>query len=530
MKERKRRRLKKFNLHPVTSLILLAVFTIFLSFVLSRFDLQSTYRVIDSRTNELRTITVEVRNMFNYDGFKYIFSNAASNFGSFSVFLTLIIGLIGVSITHASGLIDAVIRRITFKMSNKFITFSLIFIAISSNIVNDIGYAVLIPIGALVFLANKRSPLLGITAAFCGVAFGYGTSLFVGSLDVSMVPITTMAARLIDSEAHVALLSNLFIMMGSTIILSIVGTMAIESMILKKIGRYRLDDEILEETSEHTLVGELDDKEKIEREVLEKRGVKYAFIALITIIAIFIYMITPGLPGSGILLDTNRIAYTNQLFGAQSYFKDGFTYMTTILLMVCGVAYGIGAKTIKNDKDLFEKAALYLKNIGYVALIVFFFVQALAIFKQTNIGLLLACYGAEIIQFLAFKNISLIMLTIVVVAFTGLFYPSTLNKWIIFSPVVVPMMMQSNISPQFAQFIFRAADSITKGITPFMGFFVIYLAYLNIYNTGKDPVSIRKALAYVYPYFIVMVITWICIILGWYLIGIPIGPGVYPTL
>lgn len=530
MKERKRRKLKKFNLHPVTSLIIMAVFIVFLSFILSRFDLQSTYRIIDPKTNELKTITVEVQNMFNYDGFKYIFSNAASNFGSFSVFLTLIIGLIGVSITHATGLIDAIIRRTTFKLSNKFITFSLILIAITSNIVNDIGYAVLIPIGALVFLANRRSPLLGITAAFCGVAFGYGTALFVGSLDVSMVPITTLAARLIDGEAHVALLSNIFIMIGSTIILAIVGTLVIESMILKKIGRYRLDEESLEETKEQQMISEIDDKEKIEREILEKRGVRYAFIAFLVIVGAFIYMITPDLPGSGILLDSNRIAYTNQLFGAQSYFKDGFTYMTTILLMVCGVVYGIGAKTIKNDKDLFEKAALYLKNIGYVALIVFFFVQFLAIFKQTNIGLLLTCYGAELIQTLAFKNLSLIVLTIIVVAVSGLFYPSTLNKWVIFSPVVVPMMMQSNISPQFAQFIFRAADSMTKGITPFMGFFVIYLAYLNIYNTGKDPVSIKKAIGYVYPYFIVILITWICIILGWYLIGIPIGPGVYPTL
>lgn len=530
MKDKKRRKLKKFTFHPVTSLILLSIVTIFLSFILSKLNLQGTYRIIDPNTSELRTISVEIVNLFNYDGFKYMFSTVANSFASFSAFFSLIIGLIGVSIMHASGLIDAIIKRINLKMNNKFITFALIFFATTSNIVNDIGYVVLIPLGALIFLANKRNPLLGITAAFSGVAFGYGTAMFIGALDVDLIPITTLAARLIDAEFHVALLSNWFIMMGSTIILSIVGTIAIESIILKRIGKYYINEEQLLTTAEQKVITELDDKEKIERELLEKRGVRYSAIAFILVIIFFIYMIVPDLPGSGILLDASKMTYKNQLFGAQSYFKDGFTFMVTILLMACGLAYVIGAKTLKNDKDLFEKAAIYLKNIGYIALIVFFYVQFLAIFKRTNIGLLITCYGAQLIQALEFKNISLILLTMFVVSISGLLYPSTINKWTIFAPVTVPMMMQSNISPQFAQFIYRAADSITKGITPIMAFFVIYLAYLNIYNTGKEPVSIKKSISYIYPYFFVMIITWVCIILGWYLIGIPIGPGVYPTL
>ena len=142
----------------------------------------------------------------------------------------------------------------------------------------------------------------------------------------------------------------------------------------------------------------------------------------------FVYAIVRGLPASGILSDRRKVAYTNQLFGSSSYFEDGFTYMITLLLVVTGIAYGIGAKTIKNDKDLFEKAAMYLRNIGYVVLIVFFYVQFLAIFKQTNIGLLITSYGAELIQALAFKNLSLVFLTILVVAFSTLFYPSLINK------------------------------------------------------------------------------------------------------
>ena len=90
--------------------------------------------------------------------------------------------------------------------------------------------------------------------------------------------------------------------------------------------------------------------------------------------------------------------------------------------------------------------------------------------------------------------------------------------------------MQSNISPQFLQFVLRAADSMTKGITPLSAFFVIFLAYMNMYNKEEEPIGIFKAIKLVMPYFIIISITWLLLLIGWYIIGLPIGPGVYPTV
>ena len=101
----------------------------------------------------------------------------------------------------------------------------------------------------------------------------------------------------------------------------------------------------------------------------------------------------------------------------------------------------------------------------------------------------------------------------------------------IFSPVVVPMFMQSNLSPQFAQLIMRVGDSMTKGFTPLLASFAIYIGYLNIYNLDKSkPYTIRKALKLVTPYFLIISATWILLVIGWYIIGLPIGPRVFPTL
>ena len=90
--------------------------------------------------------------------------------------------------------------------------------------------------------------------------------------------------------------------------------------------------------------------------------------------------------------------------------------------------------------------------------------------------------------------------------------------------------MQSNISPEFAQFVLRAADSVTKGITPFWAYFILYLGYLNKYNNDKEPITIRKAISFVSPYFGLMIIAWFVIVLGWYLIGLPLGPESMPNL
>ena len=72
---------------------------------------------------------------------------------------------------------------------------------------------------------------------------------------------------------------------------------------------------------------------------------------------------------------------------------------------------------------------------------------------------------------------------------------------------------------------------MTNGITPLLAYFVVYIGYLNIYNKDKEkPITIGKGLEIIRPYFIGLSLTWIVIIVLWYLTGLPLGPSVYPTL
>lgn len=530
MKEKKKLKFKKFHFHPITSIVLMTLLVMVLSGILSSIEVQASYSRINPSTNQLETVLVTVENLFNYDGLKYLISNAARNFISFTPLSTLLIALIGVSVAQATGLFDTFIKRHMVKIDNSKVTFLLIFLATISSLINDVGYVILIPLGAILFLANDRNPLAGIIAAFSGVAFGYGATLFVGSMEVNLIPTTTTAARVIDSTAHISLTSNLFIIIVSSIIVSIIGTLIIEKIIVPRLGRYK-ERQDFEITKEVELIDiEEEEQLKLETEKREKRGLKYAFIAGFVILFIFAYSLIPNLPFSGLLLDMNEKTYLNQLFGSNSYFQDGFTYMVSIFFLVTGIFYGIGAKTIKNDKDLFNKTSEYTKDIGTIVAFVFFAAQLISIFRRSNIGTIITAWGASLISNLSFTGIPLILLVLFVIAISNLFATTPILKWTILAPTVVPSLMQSNITPQFAQFILRAGDSMTKGITPLLAYFVIYVAYLNIYNKKKEkPITIKQAISWLMPYCGIMCITWIVIVLGWYLIGLPIGPGVFAT-
>lgn len=531
MKERKKLKLKKFYFHPITVFLFLTVITIFLSAIFSMFQMQSTYSKVNQTTYELENVLVTVENMLNFDGMKYIISNATRNFLSFAPLGMLIITLIGISIANSTGFIDALCKKVINKIDKKIVTFIIILLAIFSSLINEIGYVLLIPLAALIYQKNNRNPFLGIISAFCGVSFGYGVSLFVGSMETNLIPYTTIAARLIDETSHISLTSNLYIIIAFSIMLSIIGTIIIEKIVNPRLGKLKEKEQ--SSKTEELLITTIEEEEqlKIEQEKKEKRGLRYAWITGIILVIGFIYMIIPNLPYSGMLLDMTEDTYLGQLFGSNSYFQDGFTYMISIIFCIVGISYGIGAKTIKNDKDVIDGCKDIFTPLGEMLILLFVISQFNSVFKQTNIGTIITSWCANAIGSINFTGIPLIIFSILMIGVSNLFVTTPAAKWQIFAPIMVPAFMQSNISPQFAQVILRAGDSITAGITPLLAGFAIYIGYLNIYNHNKEkPVTIKKAINYVMPYCLLITIAWILLILGWYLIGLPIGPNVFPTI
>lgn len=531
MNDKRKLKLKKFYFHPITVFLFLTFLIVILSGIFSAFEMQATYDTVNVNTNELEPTLIAVENLLSFDGIKFIISNAARNFLSFGPLGMLLISLIGLSIAEGTGFIETLSRRHLKKIPKSTFTFIILFLATISSLINEVGYAILIPLAALIYFINGRNPILGIVTTFCGVAFGYGVSIFVGSAEVSLMNYTKSAAMLIDENAHIALTSNLIFIIAASIILSIVGTIIIEKIIAPKIGKYKKEEDFAK-TEQYSVISLEDEEQKqIEKDKREKRGLRFALVVGILFILFFAYALIPNLPSSGLLLDMHEKTYLKQLFGENSYIQDGFTYLIATFFAVAGIAYGVGAKSIKNDKTLLENVSESFSKIGNIYILIFVVAQFIAIYKKTNIGMIITAWLANLLGHIEISGIPLIIVTLLLIAIANIFLTGPANKWLIFAPVVVPMFMQSNISAPFAQIVLRAGDSMTNGITPFLASFVIYIGYLNIYNLNKDkPYTIRKSIKMITPYFLLISATWILLIVGWYIIGLPIGPNVYPTI
>ena len=531
MNDKRKLKLKKFYFHPITTFILLTLLVVILSGIFSIFEMQATYNTININTKELEPTLITVENLYSFKGLRYMISNAMKNFLSFGPLGTLLVSLIGLTIAETTGFLETITKRYLSKIPRQVLTFIILFLASVSSLINEVGYAILIPLSALIYFINHRNPILGIVTAFCGVSFGYGVSIFVGTQEIALMEYTKNAAMLIDETTHIALTSNLIFSIVTTLILSVVGTVIIEKLIAPKIGKYKREEEFANTEQYKPISIEEEEQKQIEKEKREKKGIKFSFIAGTIYLLLAIYSLIPGLPGSGLMLDPNEKIYVNQIFGDNAYFQDGFTYMVALFFIITGLAYALGAKSIKNDKDLIEKIGNKFSKLGNIFILMFAASQFIAIFKKTNIGIVVTTWLVNLLEYMEMSGIVLIVVTLILMALSNLVLTSVSSKWSLFAPVVVPIFMQTNISPEFAQIVMRAGDSMTKGFTPLLASFVIYLGYLNLYNLNTEkPITIRKSLQMIMPYFLIIAAVWIVLVVGWYIIGLPIGPGVYPTI
>ena len=506
------------TLHPIMTLIILCGVTILLSGILSFVGAQVTYNKVDANLLEYTPSTIQVNSLFSLSGLKYIFTNTVLNFVSFTPLSSLIIILIGFGIMEKSGFLKTAITLLTKKAKKKTVTFFLVLISILLSITGDLSYIVMIPLAGVLFNYGKRNPAIGIIAVFAAMTCGTGLSIFLTSIDSSLLQQTLLGASVLDPNYTSSTFAFVFIMLLSIIAVAILVTKITEEYTAKKHYKYEF------ETEEEQV------SEEVKLTKLEKRGLLFALLAAAIYLLIFIYNIIPGLPFSGNLLDYSQVYYIDKLFSYNSFFSNGFVFIITMLFVILGFFYGIGAKSIKNNKDFSDALGHSLDGTGKTLVLIFFAATFISIFKQTNIGPYVVGSLANFISKSGFSGFTLIIAIFIVSAISTILLPSSLSKWAILAGSIVPVSMGAGISPEFAQVIFRYGECMAIGLTPLFAYYVIYLAYLEKYNQKSRPLSLFETLKYQVPYSLLTGLVLIIIILIWYVIGLPIGYGVSPIL
>jgi len=507
---------QKITLHPIMTILILIGAIIILSFVLSLFGVQATIRKVSTTSLEYKNTITEVTSLVSITGLKYIFTSTVSNFVSFAPLSSLIIILIGIGIMEKSGFLKTSFTLLTKNAKKNTVTFVLVLISVLLGIIGDLSYIILIPISAILFEYGKRNPKLGIIATFAGLSCGSGINMILTSIDSSLLSLSQLAANIIDTNYTIETTSFVIIMAIVLLVISFLITQITEKHLVYKLDKYEFSET---EVEEEFSIGKK-----------EKKGLALAIIAGAIYLLIFLYNIIPGLPLSGKLLDDSQIFYIDKLFSYNSFFSTGFVFIVTMFFIILGLFYGLGAKTIKNNRDFCENLGHSLDGIGKILVLIFFASILINVFKYTNIGTVIVALLADLISKVPFTGIPLIIILFVVSVIVTLFVPSSISKWAILSGVTIPVFMKAGISPEFTQVIFRFGESVSMGLTPLFSYFVIYLAFLEKYNQNNKTINLLKAIRYQAPFATMTFVLLLTLLIVWYIVGLPIGIGVFPNL
>lgn len=506
----------KRSSHPVMFFIYISLLVIILSGILSALNIQVTYNKLTTIIGEVESTTTTVNSLISLDGFKFLLTSLYDNLISFAPFGSLLMAAIAFGIALKSGFLKTLCNKMTNKIPKFIIVFLYSLLCIIVSVDGNLGYVILLPLGAILFMSMNRNPIGGLALGFSSLSMGHGAGLFINSLDYNLSSYTEASAKLLDTDYIVSQSSNIIFIIVASIIIAAISTFITEKFIVRKLGRNQFEEE----------------EEIIVEEQEEKKGLIGVLIATVILLIPFILMIIPSSKDGfiGLLLDKSQTLYSKMLFSSDSLLMDNLVGIVSILLILQGFIYGVITGTIKKIRDLVNFSTDYLKTVGGIFVLIFFAAQLSAIIKESNLGVVITASLSNLIEASEFAFIPLVILLFFVTMLCNIIAPQSVAKWSILAPNIMSTIMKANITPEFAQIIFRAGDSVTNIITPVFSYFVIFIGFVEVYTKNKNDFSIRNCYKTILPYFFTVGLVWLILIICWYVIGLPVGPGIYPAV
>ena len=478
--------------HPATLFVALAGLVVLVSWLCHSLGV--------TVTNPANGKVVAAVNLLSVEGVQRMILEATRNFLAYPPLGVSLACLLGIGIAEYSGLMGAMLRLVVLKSPAKWVTPMVVFAGVMSNAGSEVGYVLLIPLAAALYHALGRHPFLGLAAAFAGVSGGYSANLLVGSVDVLLAGLSEAAARIVDPAYTVNAMANYYFMAVSTFIVTAVGTWVTERIVAPRLGAY---------------TGAAPREELKPIVAAERRGLWAAAGATVLLTAVVLWGV---LPEKGFLVNPKNPDF------AASAFMVGLVTFIFLYGLLPGIAYGVAAGTIKSDHDVMAGMNGTMKSMASFIVLSFFAAQFIAYFTWTNLGIITAVSGAELISHLGLQDLPiLLMIALVLFAATvNLLISSASAKWALLAPVFVPMFMLLGYTPALVQGAFRVGDSVTNIITPLMSYFPLILTFAHKYDPRA---GIGTLIATMLPYSVAFTIAWTLLLVGWIALGLPMGPG-----
>lgn len=449
-------------------------------------------------------LIIGATSLLSADNIQRLWVDMPKTFTHFHPLGYVLVVMLGAGIAERTGLFATAMRAGVRNAPTFLLTPMVALVAMIGNLAADAAYVVLIPLAGVLFAAAGRHPIAGIAAAFAGVSGGFSANLLPGQLDALLFGITEAAAEAIVPTWDANIAGNWYFIAGMTFIFLPVIWFVTDRIIEPRLGGY------VPEGSSGKMI-ESEDKPLTPE---QKKGLWYALIATLGVCALWVFFtVGPGTP----LIDE-----TAKPEARLSPFYRSLVAGFFILFLASGWAYGAAAGTVKSHRDIVEMMTGAMSDLAYYLVLAFAAAHFVAMFQWSNLGLIFAVQGADAIESSGLPMPLTLALLVLLTGVINLFVGSASAKWALLAPVLVPMLMLLNVSPEMTTAAYRVGDSATNIVTPLMVYFPLILTFCQRW---KPDFGLGSLTATMVPYSVFLMVSGLVMVIIWVVLGLPLGPG-----
>ncbi|MCP5396209.1 MAG: AbgT family transporter [Sphingomonadaceae bacterium] len=458
---------------------------------------------MDEATGQLRVIAAT--SLISADNIQKLWVEMPKTFTHFHPLGYVLVVMLGAGVAERAGLFGTAMRAGVRNAPKALLTPIVVLVGMLGNLAADAAYVVLIPLAGIIFHAAGRHPVAGIAATFAGVSGGFSANLLPGQLDALLFGITEAAVETVFTDFTANIAGNWYFIAAMTFIFLPVIWYVTDRIIEPRLGQW-----------DPAMAGNVPADEKGDAPLTEaeRKGLRNAGLAVLFVIGLWlVFTLGPGTPL--INEDANPEARLTPFY--QSLVAGFF-----ILFLLAGWAYGKAAGTITDHRSLVKMMAGAMEDLAYYLVLAFAAAHFVAMFAWSNLGLILAVNGADMLQASGLPAWALLGAIVLVSALLNIFVGSASAKWALLAPVLVPMLMLLGLSPEMATAAYRVGDSATNIITPLMVYFPLILIFCQRWQ--KD-FGLGSLTATMVPYSVGLMLAGLALTMGWVLLDLPLGPG-----
>ena len=450
-------------------------------------------------------VVVSAASLLSAENIQKLWVEMPTTFTHFHPLGYVLVVMLGAGVAERAGLFGTAMRAGVRDAPKALLTPIVVLVGMMGNLAADAAYVVLIPLAGIIFHAAGRHPVAGIAAAFAGVSGGFSANLLPGQLDALLFGITEASVETVFGDFTANIAGNWYFIAAMTFVFLPVIWYVTDKIIEPKLGKW-----------DPARAGHPADDEDSDRPLSapEKKGLRYAGLASLVVVALWAFMTWgPGTP----LIDESASAEAQM-----SPFYRSLVAGFFILFLAAGWAYGKGAGTIGDHRDLVKMMSGAMEDLAYYLVLAFAAAHFVAMFAWSNLGLILAVNGADFLGSTDLPPWALLTAIILVSALLNLFVGSASAKWALISPVMVPMLMLLGISPEMATAAYRVGDGATNIITPLMVYFPLILIFCQRWD---KEFGLGSLAAVMLPFSIGLLLSGLALTIGWVVLDLPLGPG-----